>query len=66
MREAAMGVLPDSLALLYSLQPGQDASLITKLLQALLKQAVERIARLREVSACVCLLCLLMCACLSV
>ena len=44
-----MGVLPDSLALMYSLQPGQDAALITSLLQALLKQAVERIARLREV-----------------
>ena len=49
VREAAMGVLPDSLALIYALQPNQATQHTAKLLQALLKQAVERIARLREV-----------------
>ena len=49
VREAAMGVLPDSLALMYALQPNQDTQHTVRLLQALLKQAVERIARLREV-----------------
>ena len=46
-----MGVLPSSLALMYTLQPSHGSQQTTRLLQALLKQAVERIARLREVSS---------------
>lgn len=51
VREAAMEVLPDSIALMYTLQPTQDGQHATRMVQALLKQAVERIARLREVYA---------------
>lgn len=58
VREAAMLALPPSLTLLCQLDPeGQQvhveeqAHLTQQLIQALLKQAVERIARLREVSA---------------
>lgn len=49
VREAAMGVLPVSLALMYALQPNQATQHTAIVLRTLLKQAVERIARLREV-----------------
>lgn len=57
VREAAMLALPQTLTLLRRLDPEglkvseeEQAHLTQQLIRALLKQAVERIARLREVS----------------
>lgn len=56
VREAAMVVMPNCLMLLCLLDPqglqvsaDEQADLTQRVIQALLKQAVERLARLREV-----------------
>ena len=58
VREAAVSVLPASLVLLCGLDPegrqvadAEKASMTQLVIQALLKQSVERIARVREVGA---------------
>ena len=56
VREAALLALPDALSLLCCLDPEgrqvpsqEQAAVTQRVIQALLKQSVERIARLREV-----------------
>ena len=57
VREAAMAAMPPSLVLLCLLDPeavqvsaDEQADLTQRVMQALLKQAAERLARLREVT----------------